>query len=74
MDGIKRSLSADVKRIIGRLFADEAYRDDALSNPELAFEGYSLDEEERNALRSLMGRMGHRSLFSTKAGPESTWF
>ncbi len=67
MDGIKPSLSADVKRIVGRLFADEAFRDDALANPELAFEGYSLDEEERNAMRSLMGR---RSLFSTKVGPD----
>lgn len=73
MDGIKRSLSADVKRIIGRLFADEAYRDDALANPELAFEGYSLDEEERNALRSLMGKMGRRSLFSTTSIGDSIW-
>lgn len=67
MNGIKQSLSADVKRIVGRLFADEAYRDDALANPELAFEGYSLDEEERKALKSLMGR---RSLFSTSTGPD----
>lgn len=67
----KHGLSNGVAQIVKRLFTDETFKEDALANPELAFEGYSLDEEERAALRSLMGR---KSLFSTRNGPDSIWF
>ncbi len=70
METRKHGLSSGVAQIIKRLFTDDTFKEDALANPELAFEGYSLEEEERAALRSLLGR---RSLFSANAGPETFW-
>ena len=69
MDG-KTGISKGVSHIVKRLFTDDLFREEALENPELAFEGYSLDEEERGALRSLLNRP---SLFSTRATSESWW-
>ena len=74
MDGKTRGLSKGVAQVVKRLFTDDLFREEALENPELAFEGYSLEDEERGALRSLVGNLGRRSLFSTRVGPESTWF
>jgi hypothetical protein len=71
MEHKKHGLSSGVAQIIKRLFTDETFKEDALANPELAFEGYSLEEEERAALRSLLGR---RSLFSTSIGPDAGWW
>lgn len=74
MDDKKHGLSKGVAQIVRRLFMDEPFKDDALANPELAFEGYGLDEEERQALRSLMGSMSRHSLFSTKVGPDNLFW
>ena len=58
MDSKKHGLSQGVRQIIERLFQDEIFQEDALANPELAFANYSLDEEERQALKGLLGNMG----------------
>lgn len=70
MDNKKQGLSGGVAQVVKRLFTDETFKEEALANPELAFESYSLEPEEREALKSLMGR---KSLFSTQVGPESIW-
>ncbi len=69
MDGKKQGLSGSVAQIVKRLFTDNTFKEDALANPELAFEGYGLDDEERQALKSLMGN----SLFSTSIAPNGFW-
>jgi hypothetical protein len=58
MDSKKHGLSHGVRQIIERLFQDEIFQEDALANPELAFANYSLDAEERQALKGLLGNMG----------------
>lgn len=73
MDSKTQGLSKGVAQVVKRLFTDDLFREEALEHPELAFEGYSLDDEERGALRSLVGKLGSRSLFSTWIGPESSW-
>jgi hypothetical protein len=70
MEDKKHGLSNGVAHIVKRLFTDETFKEEALANPELAFANYSLDDEERQALKSLMG---HRGLFSASIS-ESTWF
>lgn len=67
----KHGLSNSVAQVVKRLFTDETFKEDALANPELAFEGYSLEPEERAALKSLLG---HKSgtMFS-KEGPNGFW-
>lgn len=74
MDGKTSSLSKGVAQVVKRLFTDDLFREEALENPELAFSGYNLDDEERGALRSLVGNLGSRSLFSTPVVPEFWWF
>ena len=74
MEGKTHVLSKGVAQVVKRLFTDDLFREEALEHPELAFEGYSLDDEERGALRSLIGKLGSRSLFSTKIGPEPDFF
>ena len=73
MSDTKLGISTGVAQVVKRLFSDDLFRGEALENPELAFEGYSLDEEERGALRSLLGNKGLDSLFSTSVGPEFFW-
>jgi hypothetical protein len=73
MEGKTHVLSKGVAQVVKRLFTDDLFREEALENPELAFEGYSLDDEERGALRNLIGNLGSRSLFSTSIGPTATW-
>lgn len=70
MSNTKHNISAGVAQVVKRLFSDDLFREEALEHPELAFEGYGLDEEEREALRNLLGR---RSLFSTTVGPLAFW-
>lgn len=74
MDSKTQGLSKGVAQVVKRLFTDDLFREEALEHPELAFEGYSLDDEERRALRSLVGKLGSRSLFSTEVGPMALWF
>jgi hypothetical protein len=75
MDSKKHGLSHGVRQVIERLFSDVTFQEDALANPELAFAHYSLDEEERQALKSLLGTMGrHNGLFATEPKPQSIWF
>lgn len=75
MNGIKYGLSSSVAQIVKRLFTDESFKEDALANSELAFESYSLEPEEREALKSLMGNMGRRqSLFSVGPESPSSWW
>ena len=74
MDSKTQGLSKGVAQVVKRLFTDDLFREEALEHPELAFEGYSLDDEERGALRSLVGNLGNSSLFSTRVGPASLWF
>ena len=74
MEGKTHVLSKGVAQVVKRLFTDDLFREEALEHPELAFEGYSLDDEERGALRSLIGNWGRRSLFSTEVGPMALWF
>jgi hypothetical protein len=75
MDGNQHGLSHGVRQIIERIFSDAAFTEDALTNPELAFAHYSLDEEERQALRRLLGNMGRRnSLFAAEDKAYSIWF
>jgi len=71
MDDKNTGLSNSVAQIVKRIFTDSAFKEDALEHPDLAFEGYDLDEEERGALKSLLGRP---SLFSTQVGPETENF
>lgn len=69
MDEKKHGLSSSVKRIVERLFSDPLFKEEALANPELAFANYSLDEEERQALKSLLVRVGRRySIFEPADG------
>ena len=56
-------LSKGVAQVVKRLFTDDLFREEAMVNPELVFEGYALEEEEQGALRNLLGS---RSLFTTK--------
>lgn len=70
MSDTKHSISVGVAQVVKRLFSDQLFREEALENPELAFESYSLDAEERKALKKLMGRP---TLFSTVVGPEASW-
>lgn len=65
MDGKQHGLSQGVRQIIGRLFSDETFKEDALANPELAFANYSLGEEERQALKGLLGTMNSRHSITT---------
>ena len=74
MDGKTHGLSKGAAQVVKRLFTDDLFREEALEHPELAFEGYNLDDEERGALRSLIGNLGRRSLFSTKVGGDALWF
>jgi hypothetical protein len=72
MDDKHHGLSHSVRQVVERLFRDETFKEDALANPELAFAHYSLDEEERQALKSLLGR---KSLFSTDSDKSlGFWF
>lgn len=72
MDDKKHGLSHGVRQVVERLFRDESFKEDALANPELAFAHYSLDEEERQALKGLLGR---KSLFSTESDRSlNFWF
>ena len=66
MDGKQFGLSHGVRQIIERIFSDAAFNEDALTNPELAFAHYSLDAEERQALKALLGNMGRHSLFAAE--------
>ncbi len=66
MDSKKHGLSHGVRQIIERLFSDVTFQEDALANPELAFAHYSLDEEERQALKGLLGNMGSRNTLFAK--------
>ncbi len=66
MDRNQHGLSHGVRQVIERIFSDAAFKEDALTNPELAFAHYSLNEEERQALKGLLGNMGRHSLFSGK--------
>ena len=66
MDNTKHGLSGGVAQIVKRLFTDDTFKEDALANPELAFEGYSLEPEERAALKSLVGRKSGTAF----SGPE----
>ncbi len=69
MDEKKHGLSSSVKRIVERLFSDPLFKEEALANPELAFANYSLDEEERQSLKSLLVRVGRRySIFEPADG------
>lgn len=74
MESKTHVLSKGVAQVVKRLFTDDLFREEALKHPELAFEGYNLDDEERGALHSLMGKLGNRSLFSTEVGPMALWF
>ncbi|HEU5377027.1 MAG TPA: hypothetical protein VFV38_16475 [Ktedonobacteraceae bacterium] len=74
MEGKTHVLSKGVAQVVKRLFTDDLFREAALEHPELAFEGYNLDDEERGALHSLMGKLGNRSLFSTGIIPDSFWW
>ncbi|HEY7347874.1 MAG TPA: hypothetical protein VH599_06100 [Ktedonobacterales bacterium] len=75
MDNKKHGLSYGVRQVVDRLFRDETFKEDALANPELAFANYSLDEEERQAIKGLLGNMRRRnSLFTTEAEAFSQWF
>jgi hypothetical protein len=75
MDTRKHGLSHSVRQIVDRLLRDKTFQEDALTNPELAFAHYSLDEEERQALKGLLGSMGRRnSLFSSGTGADAIWF
>lgn len=60
-------LSSGVAKIVSRLFSDPTFQNDALANPELAFAHYSLEEEERLAIKSLLGKLGPDGSFSLKA-------
>ncbi len=53
-------LSADLKTVVSRLLSDGPFKEKALKDPELAFAHYSLDAEERKALKSLMGHLKSR--------------
>jgi len=70
MEDKNTGLSNNVAQIVMRLFSDHAFEVDALEHPDLALEGYELDEEERGALKSLLGKP---SLFSTRVSPEHSW-
>lgn len=74
MDGKQHGLSHGVRQIIERIFSDAAFKEDALTNPELAFAHYSLDAEERQALKSLLGNMGRHSLFASEDKAYGVWF
>ena len=75
MDGKKHGLSHGVRQVIERLFKDDIFQEDALANPELAFANYSLDEEERQAIKGLLGNMGRSNLLFTKETKAySIWF
>ena len=50
-------LSPDLKTVVRRIFMDSRFKEDALTSPDLAFAQYSLDADERKALKSLMGHM-----------------
>jgi hypothetical protein len=71
MTSKKVELSSSVKQIVARLFTDKTFKDEAMANPELAFVNYSLEEEERQALKSLLGNMGRRDSLFTNNG---VWF
>lgn len=75
MDSKKHGLSHGVRQIIERLFQDEIFQEDALANPELAFANYSLDAEERQALKGLLGTMGRgNTLFRKEDKAYAFWF
>jgi len=71
MDDKKHGLSHGVRQVVERLFRDETFKEDALANPELAFAHYSLDEEERQALKGLLGK---KSLFSAERDEAFSWW
>jgi hypothetical protein len=73
MDGKQYGLSHGVRQIIERIFSDAAFKEDALTNPELAFAHYSLDAEERQALKGLLGKMDRHSLFAPESKSLSLW-
>jgi hypothetical protein len=74
MDSKNHGLSHGVRQVIERLFSDVTFQEDALANPELAFAHYSLDEEERQALKSLLGTMGRRKgLFAKETKAYGVW-
>jgi hypothetical protein len=71
----KHGLSQTVRHIIERLFSDEAFKVDALENPELAFAHYSLDQEERQALNSLLGNLSRSNALSNADAKQlALWF
>jgi hypothetical protein len=61
MESKKHGLSHGVRQVIERLFSDKTFQEDALANPELAFAHYSLDAEERQAIKGLLGNLGRRN-------------
>ena len=75
MNSQKHGLSHGVRQVIERLFSDDTFQEDALANPELAFANYSLDEEERQALKGLLGNMGRSHSLFTKGDKafDSLW-
>ena len=74
MDSKKHGLSHGVRQVIERLFSDVTFQEDALANPELAFAHYSLDEEERQALKGLLGNIGSRNaLFAKETQAYGVW-
>jgi hypothetical protein len=66
-------LSPDLKTVVRRLFTDGQFKEDALTSPDLAFAQYSLDADERKALKSLMGHFQRGEMF-TGIKPTSFWF
>ncbi|HEY7125562.1 MAG TPA: hypothetical protein VH540_16520 [Ktedonobacterales bacterium] len=65
--------SPDLKAVVRRLFTDSQFKEDAQTSPELAFAQYSLDADERKALKSLMGRF-HQGDALTGDIVDSWWF
>jgi hypothetical protein len=67
-------LSPDLKTVVSRLFSDSTFKEEALREPELAFAHYSLDADERKALKSLMGHFHRGKMFSADIGVQFFWF
>lgn len=66
--------SPDLKTVVRRLFTDSQFKEDAQTSPDLAFAQYSLEADERKALKSLMGRFHQENALSGDVGPKSFWF
>ena len=66
-------ISSGVAQIVQRVLSDQIFRDDALANPELAFAHYSLDEEERQAIKNWLGHLGRHDSSFLKTAEFSFW-